>query len=189
MRLARSQAVRRRRTAPEQSSSKRAWVTEPRRSRVNEGGGLRALAGGTETTDGPGAKLLETGVGEGRVEVDAVKHGVDLDGGLDGGGEGALGTLAGGTETTDGPGAKLLETGVGDRTAKVACQRGRRVARARRRYGDTGERGPAGRMVVVWTAEERVRLARLQAVRKRRGLRSVGEKDASDTMQSTRGAK
>ena len=104
-----------------------------------DGGGEGApgtLAGGTETTDGPGAKLLETGVGEGRVEVDAVKHGVDLDGGLDGGGEGALGTLAGGTETTDGPGAKLLETGVGDRTAKVACQRGRRVARARRRYGD-----------------------------------------------------
>ena len=50
------------------------------------------------------AELLETGTGEGGVEVDTLEEGVDLDGGLGGGGEGTLGTLASGTETTESAG-------------------------------------------------------------------------------------
>jgi hypothetical protein len=46
--------------------------------------------------------LLRTYPGDGGVEVDALKEGVDLDVGLGGGGEGALGTLAGRAETTQG---------------------------------------------------------------------------------------
>jgi len=40
--------------------------------------------------------------GEGGVEADPFKEGVDFDGGLCDGGEGTLGTLACGAETTDG---------------------------------------------------------------------------------------
>ena len=35
-----------------------------------------------------GAELLESGIGDGGVEVDALKEGVDLDVGLGGGGQG-----------------------------------------------------------------------------------------------------
>ena len=48
------------------------------------------------------AQVLETGPGDGRVEFDAIEEGVDLDVGLGGGREGALGALAGGTETAEG---------------------------------------------------------------------------------------
>ena len=48
------------------------------------------------------AKLLETGTGDGGVEVNTLEEGVDLDGGLGSGREGTLGTLASGAETTEG---------------------------------------------------------------------------------------
>ncbi len=50
------------------------------------------------------AKLLETGTGDGGVEVDALEERVDLDRGLGGGGEGTLGTLASSAETTESTG-------------------------------------------------------------------------------------
>lgn len=62
---------------------------------------LDGLEGGTEEVL---AELLEAGTGEGSVEVDTLEERVDLDGGLGGGGEGALRTLASGTETTEGTG-------------------------------------------------------------------------------------
>ena len=48
--------------------------------------------------------------GERGVEVDTLEEGVDLNGGLGGGREGALGTLASGAETTKGTsvGAEIL---------------------------------------------------------------------------------
>jgi len=46
--------------------------------------------------------LLETGTGDGGVEIDAFEEGIDLDVGLGGRGESPLGTLAGGTETAEG---------------------------------------------------------------------------------------
>jgi hypothetical protein len=47
------------------------------------------------------AQLLEASAGKGSVEVDTLEEGVDLDGGLRGGGQGTLGTFAGGTEATE----------------------------------------------------------------------------------------
>ena len=47
------------------------------------------------------AQLLETGTGEGSVEVDTLEERVDLDRRLGGGRESTLGTLASGTETTE----------------------------------------------------------------------------------------
>lgn len=47
------------------------------------------------------AELLETGTGDGGVEVNTLEERVDLDGGLGSGREGALGTLASGAETTE----------------------------------------------------------------------------------------
>jgi hypothetical protein len=56
------------------------------------------------------AELLETGTGDGGVEVDALEERVDLNGGLSGGREGTLGPLASGAETTKGTsvGAEVL---------------------------------------------------------------------------------
>jgi hypothetical protein len=56
------------------------------------------------------AELLETGTGDGGVEVDTLEERVDLNGGLSGGGKGALGPLASGAETTEGTsvGAQVL---------------------------------------------------------------------------------
>ena len=48
------------------------------------------------------AQLLETGPGDGRVEVNALEQGVDLDRGLGGGGQGPLGALARGPQTPEG---------------------------------------------------------------------------------------
>jgi hypothetical protein len=50
------------------------------------------------------AQLLETSTGDGGVEVDTLEQGVDLNGGLGGGRQGALGTLASSAETTQGAG-------------------------------------------------------------------------------------
>ena len=47
------------------------------------------------------AELLETGTSERGVEIDTLIKGVDLNGGLDGGGKGRLDTLASGMETTE----------------------------------------------------------------------------------------
>merc|ERR1719352_710379 len=49
-------------------------------------------------------ELLEPGAGDGGVEVNTLEEGIDLDGGLRGGGEGALGALAGGAEAAEGAG-------------------------------------------------------------------------------------
>ena len=56
------------------------------------------------------AELLETGTGDGGVEVNTLEERVDLDGGLGSGREGALGTLASGAETTEstGVGGQIL---------------------------------------------------------------------------------
>ena len=56
------------------------------------------------------AELLETGTGDGGVEVDTLEERVDLNGGLSGGREGALGTLASSAKTTKGTsvGAEVL---------------------------------------------------------------------------------
>ena len=51
-----------------------------------------------------GAELLETGTGDRGVEVDALEERVDLDSGLGGRRQGALGALAGGAETAEGAG-------------------------------------------------------------------------------------
>jgi hypothetical protein len=59
---------------------------------------LNGLHGGAEEVL---AQLLEAGTGDGGVEVDALKQGVDLDGGLRGGGQGALGPLASSSETAE----------------------------------------------------------------------------------------
>ena len=59
---------------------------------------LDGLHGGAEEIL---AELLETSTGDGGVEVDALEERVDLDGGLGGGRESALGTLASGSETTE----------------------------------------------------------------------------------------
>jgi hypothetical protein len=48
------------------------------------------------------AKLLETGTGDGGVEVNALEERVDLNGGLGRRRQGALGTLAGSAETAEG---------------------------------------------------------------------------------------
>lgn len=50
------------------------------------------------------AELLETGTGDGSVEVDTVEEGVDLDRGLGSRRESALGALTGSAETTKGTG-------------------------------------------------------------------------------------
>ena len=60
---------------------------------------LDGLEGGAEEVT---AELLEAGTGDGGGEVDVVVEGVDFDGGLSGGGEGALSTFAGGAETAEG---------------------------------------------------------------------------------------
>ena len=72
---------------------------------------LDGLHGGTEEVL---AKLLETGTGDGGVEVDTLEERVDLDGGLCRRGESALGTLASGTKTTEG-------TGIGGQDPSCAC--------------------------------------------------------------------
>ncbi|GKT78696.1 NAD-specific glutamate dehydrogenase [Colletotrichum tofieldiae] len=56
------------------------------------------------------AQLLEARTGDGGVEVDALEQRVDLDGGLGGRGQGALGTLASGAETAQraGVGGQVL---------------------------------------------------------------------------------
>lgn len=48
------------------------------------------------------AEFLETSTGDGGVEVNALEEGVDFDGGLSRGGEGALGTLTSSAETAEG---------------------------------------------------------------------------------------
>jgi hypothetical protein len=70
---------------------------------------LDGLHGGTEEVL---AKLLETGTGDGGVEVDTLVKGVDLDRGLGRGGKGALGTLASSAQTTQ-------STGVGGQVLLV----------------------------------------------------------------------
>lgn len=61
------------------------------------------LADGVENAAEEGlAGLLETSTGKGGVEVDTLEEGVDLNGGLVGGGEGTLGKLASSAETTKG---------------------------------------------------------------------------------------
>ena len=50
------------------------------------------------------AELLETGTGDGGVEVDTLEERVDLNGGLGGRRESALGALASSAETTEGAG-------------------------------------------------------------------------------------
>lgn len=62
---------------------------------------LNGLHGGAEEVL---AQLLETSTGDAGVEVNTLEQGVDLDGGLSGRGESALGTLACCTETTKGAG-------------------------------------------------------------------------------------
>lgn len=54
--------------------------------------------------EGLGVQVLETGTGDGGVEVLTIEERVNLDGGLGSVGESTLGTLAGGTETTKGTG-------------------------------------------------------------------------------------
>ena len=49
------------------------------------------------------AELLESGPGDGGVEVNALEQRVDLNVGLSGGGQGSLGPLAGGPQPPDGP--------------------------------------------------------------------------------------
>ena len=68
------------------------------------------------------AELLETGVGEGRVEVDNVGGGVDLDGGEGSGGEVAL---AGGMRTGEGSGIVVwtAETKRSERSQVIQRQR------------------------------------------------------------------
>jgi NAD-specific glutamate dehydrogenase len=61
---------------------------------------LDRLEGGPEEIS---AQLLKTRPGDGRVEVNALVQGVNLDRGLSGGGKGALCTLASGAETTQSP--------------------------------------------------------------------------------------
>jgi len=70
-------------------------------------GALDGLHGATEEVL---AELLETGTGDGGVEVDTLEERVDLNGGLGGRRKGALGKLASGTETTKGTsvGAEVL---------------------------------------------------------------------------------
>lgn len=55
-------------------------------------------------------EFLESGSGDGGVEVDTFEEGVDLDGGLGGGGEGSLGSFAGGSESSksSGVGREIL---------------------------------------------------------------------------------
>ena len=60
---------------------------------------LNGLHGATEEVL---AELLETGTGDGGVEVDTLEERVDLNGGLGSGRESALGTLASSAETTEG---------------------------------------------------------------------------------------
>mmetsp|Transcript_5579 Transcript_5579/g.11733 ORF Transcript_5579/g.11733 Transcript_5579/m.11733 type:complete len:165 (-) Transcript_5579:589-1083(-) len=47
-------------------------------------------------------EILETGTGDGGVEIDTIEEGINLDVCLGGAGQGALGTLAGSAETTQG---------------------------------------------------------------------------------------
>lgn len=69
--------------------------------------GLVDLGVGQDTVDGLQggaeqvlAQLLETSTGDGGVEVNTLEQGVDLDGGLRGGGQSSLGPLASSAETT-----------------------------------------------------------------------------------------
>jgi len=62
---------------------------------------LDGLHGGTEEIL---VEFLETGTGQGSVEVNTFEQGVDFDGGLCRRGEGTFSTLAGGTETTNSTG-------------------------------------------------------------------------------------
>ena len=62
---------------------------------------LDRLHGGTEQVL---AELLETSTGDGSVEVNTLEERVDLNGGLGGRRESALGTLASGAETALGTG-------------------------------------------------------------------------------------
>ncbi|KAI8422733.1 hypothetical protein MSG28_006492 [Choristoneura fumiferana] len=61
---------------------------------------LHGLHGGAEQV---GVQLLEASAGDRRVEVDALKQGVDLDAGLGGRGQSPLRALAGGAQTTQRP--------------------------------------------------------------------------------------
>jgi len=70
---------------------------------------LNGLHGATEEVL---AELLETGTGDGGVEVDTLEEGVDLDGGLSSRGQGTLSTLASSAETTE-------STGVGGQVLLV----------------------------------------------------------------------
>ena len=66
---------------------------------------LQDLLDGLESTgEGLGVQVLETGTGDGGVEVLTVEERVDLNGGLGGVGESTLGTLASSAETTEGTG-------------------------------------------------------------------------------------
>jgi hypothetical protein len=62
------------------------------------------LNGSNGVLEEGGVDVLETGTGDGGVEVLTSGEGVDLNGGLGDGREGTLGTLTGGTETTEGTG-------------------------------------------------------------------------------------
>jgi hypothetical protein len=66
---------------------------------------LEDLLDGVEgTVEGLGVKVLETGTGDGGVEVLTVEERVNLNGGLSSVGKGTLGTLASSAETTEGTG-------------------------------------------------------------------------------------
>ncbi|KAG8141542.1 putative NAD-specific glutamate dehydrogenase protein, partial [Naja naja] len=63
----------------------------------------RLLHGVQRATEQVGVQLFEARPGDGRVEVDALVEGVDLDAGLSAGGQGALSPLAGSAQAPDGP--------------------------------------------------------------------------------------
>ena len=70
-----------------------------------QGGVLQDLLDGVQSTvEGLGVQVLETGTGDGRVEVLTVEERVDLDGGLGSVGQSTLSTLASSTETTQSTG-------------------------------------------------------------------------------------
>jgi hypothetical protein len=86
---------------------------------------LNRLHGGAEQIL---AKLFETSTGDGGVEVDTLKERVNLDGGLSGRRESALGTLASSAQTAE-------STGIGREILwiKVSLKYGEKYGQ---RYGD-----------------------------------------------------
>jgi hypothetical protein len=83
------------------------------RGLVNLGVTEGALNGLHGTTEEILAELLETGTGDGGVEINTLEERVNLDGGLGRRGESALGTLAGGSQAAEstGVGSEVLQKG------------------------------------------------------------------------------